>query len=238
MYAPDCGYRVYCSRHVPQWKQIRMSARQPSPGVIDRQSPWKSSLERTRERAIKREAVIRAAARAFRVRGYHRTSLDDLAADLNVTKPTIYRYVDNKEQMLYECFRTGLDGLRKALRQAHKLEAPALERLRTVLRDYTEAITSDFGWCMVRAEDQDLSPAMSRKIKALKSEIDQGIRRLIQEGIEDGSIRPCDPKMTAFALAGALNWISHWHRENDALTPAQIADLFFELFERGLSPRS
>src|SRR5205809_81717 len=78
---------------------------------------------------------------------------------------------------------------------------PARERLNAVLRHYGEAVASEFGWCMVRAEDQDLSPAMSRHIKALKSEIDHGIRRLIREGVQDGSIEPCDPKMTAFALA-------------------------------------
>ena len=95
---------------------------------------------------------------------------------------------------------------------------PARERLNAVLRHYAQAIASEFGWCMVRAEDQDLRPAMSRHVKALKSEIDQGIRRLMREGIQDGSIHPCDPKMTAFALAGALNWIAHWYRENQSLS--------------------
>src|SRR3977135_3160001 len=70
------------------------------------------------------------------------------------------------------------------------------------------------------------SAAMSRHIKALKSEIDHGIRRLIREGVQDGSIQPCDPKMTAFALAGALNWIAHWYREDQSLTGAQIAEAF------------
>jgi len=79
---------------------------------------------------------------------------------------------------------------------------------------------------------------MSRHIKALKSEIDQGIRRLIREGVQDGSIQPCDPKMTAFALAGALNWIAHWYRENQSLTGAEIAERFVTIFEGGLRPRS
>ncbi len=89
---------------------------------------------------------------------------------------------------------------------------------------------------MVRAEEQDLSPAMSGHIKALKSEIDQGIRRLIREGVQDGSIQPCDPKMTAFALAGALNWIAHWYRENKSMTGAEIAAAFVTIFENGLRP--
>ena len=115
---------------------------------------------------------------------------------------------------------------------------PARERLNAVLRNYAKAMASEFGWCMVRVEEQDLSPAMSSHIKAMKSEIDQGIRRLIREGVQDGSIQQCDPKMTAFALAGSLNWIAHWYKENQSMTPAQIADAFITVFDNGLQPRA
>lgn len=200
-------------------------------------SPWRPTRERRRERELKREAVILTAARAFEERGFHNTALDDIAALLNVTKPTIYHYVDNKEKLLFECFRTGLDRLRAAFDAAGQHEASGLERLRTVVRGYAEAIASEFGWCMVSAEEQDLSPAMSRRIKALKSEIDQGLRQILSAGMRDGSIRACDPKMTAFALAGALNWIAHWHRAGESLTPVEIADRFLDVFLEGLRPR-
>ncbi|MGH8276443.1 MAG: TetR family transcriptional regulator, partial [Steroidobacteraceae bacterium] len=201
-------------------------------------SPWGASRERRRDRAVKREAVIRAAARAFNRKGYHNTSLDDIADSLEVTKPTVYYYVTNKEQLLFQCFVAGVEPIRAAFREVQDLRRPARERLNAVLRHYGAAVASEFGWCMVRAEDQDLSPAMSRHIKVLKSEIDHGIRRLIREGVQDGSIQPCDPKMTAFALAGALNWIAHWYRDNQSLTGAQIADAFVAIFEGGLRPRS
>jgi hypothetical protein len=132
----------------------------------------------------------------------------------------------------------GVELIRAAFREVKQLEVPARERLNAVLRHYGAAVASEFGWCMVRAEEQDLSPSMSSHIKALKSEIDQGIRRLIREGIQDGSIHPCDPKMTAFALAGALNWIAHWYRENQSMTGAQIAEAFVTVFENGLRPRA
>jgi AcrR family transcriptional regulator len=200
-------------------------------------SPWRASRERLRDRELKREAVIRAAARAFNRKGYHNTSLDDIAAALEVTKPTVYYYVSNKEQLLFECFVAGIEGIRAAFREARALEAPARERLKAVLRRYGAAVASEFGWCMVRAEDQDLSPDMSAHIKAMKSEIDQGIRRLLREGIQDGSIHPCDPKMTAFALAGSLNWIAHWYRESQSMTGAEIAEAFLAVFDSGLEPR-
>ncbi|HEX5460013.1 MAG TPA: TetR/AcrR family transcriptional regulator [Steroidobacteraceae bacterium] len=200
-------------------------------------SPWRASRERLRDREVKREAVIRAAARAFNRKGYHNTSLDDIAAALEVTKPTVYYYVSNKEQLLFECFVAGIEEIRAAFRDTRSLATPARERLQAVLRHYGAAVASEFGWCMVRAEDQDLSPDMSAHIKAMKSEIDQGIRRLLREGIEDGSIHPCDPKMTAFALAGALNWIAHWYRESQSMTGAEIAEAFIAVFDIGLRPR-
>jgi AcrR family transcriptional regulator len=209
----------------------------PSQATATPDSPWQPGRKRHRDRALKREAVIRAAARAFHARGFHNTSLDDVAATLQVTKPTLYYYVRSKEELLFQCFLAGLEGIEAGLAQALQSPASGRDRLRQVLRRYAVAIASEFGWCMVRAEDQDLAEDLGAQIKARKGHIDQGIRSLIRAGIEDGSLAECDPKMTAFALAGALNWIAHWHREDDALGPEAIADQFVAFFENGLLPR-
>jgi len=199
--------------------------------------PWSGADLRSRERDWKRNAVILAAARAFATRGYHNTSLDDLAAALNITKPTIYNYVDSKEELLFECFKQGVDQILAGFSEAETRGGNARERLMTVARHYAIAVTGDFGWCMVRLEEENLDKTMSAKIKTLKSDVDQGLRKLIRQGVADGSIRSCDPKMTAFTLAGALNWIAHWHRANDALSPEEIATRVLEIFELGLAPR-
>lgn len=212
-------------------------ARKNNPQRASGPALWASVGARVRDRERKRDAVIMTAARAFRERGYHNTSLDDIASELNVTKPTVYHYVENKEQLLFECFRAGLKLIMDGIQEQRESATTGRERLAAVITRYAEAITSDFGWCMVQAENQDLSPAMSRKVKLLKSEIDQGLRSLIRAGVEDGSIRPCDEKMTAFALAGALNWIAHWYRSDDQFAAAEIAQRFIELFELGLQPR-
>src|SRR5579864_4395978 len=224
------------SRRAPSATLAKGKSHSPVNGHVP--SPWRASRERQRDRQVKREAVIRAAAHAFNRKGYHNTSLDDIAAALEVTKPTVYYYVSNKEQLLFECFVAGVEQIRNSLREVRAREMSARARLNAVLRDYAQAMASEFGWCMVRVEDQDLSPAMSTHVKAMKSEIDQGIRRLIREGVQDGSIHPCDPKMAAFALAGSLNWIAHWYRENQSLSAAEIADAFITVFDNGLQPRS
>jgi AcrR family transcriptional regulator len=213
-------------------KRRTRTARDP-----DAVSPWAGRRRQPQDHEVKREAVIRAAARAFNERGFHHTSLDDIAAGLGVTKPTVYYYVANKEQLLFECFLAGLTPIREALRNADLLAGTARDRLNAVIRGYAVAITSEYGWCMVRAHDQDLGPGMRRQINDLKSEIDQGIRRLLRAGIDDGSIAPCDPKLTAFAMAGALNWIAHWYRAGQPMSASEVTDAFVSFFEHGLRPR-
>jgi AcrR family transcriptional regulator len=207
----------------------------PARSSASTDSPWSPSRAKTRQ--LKREAVILAAARAFRERGYHNTSLEDVASALNVTKPTIYYYVANKEEILFECFRAGLDEIKSVFGDLDASQHTAREKLLVLIRHYGAAIAGEFGWCMVRAEDQDLSPAMSARVKTLKSEIDQRIRGLIKEGIKDGSVESCDPKMTAFAIAGALNWISHWYHKDASLNPAQVGEAFAQVFNTTLKPR-
>jgi AcrR family transcriptional regulator len=200
-------------------------------------SPWLARRASPAGRALKRDAVILAAARAFRARGYHKTSLDDLAASLRVTKPTLYLYVPSKEAILFECFKAGLAQIQATLSECEAARGPARERLFAFIRGYAAAIVGDFGWCMLRAEDQHLGAPLGRRIKLLKAGIDRRMRALIDAGIADGSIRACDTRMTAFALAGALNWMGHWYREDATLKPEEIADRFIDVFNRGLRGR-
>ena len=71
-------------------------------------SPWAPASKRETQRQAKRDAVLQAAAQLFNERGFHATSLDDIAARLHVTKPTLYYYVKNKDEILIECVRQGL----------------------------------------------------------------------------------------------------------------------------------
>ena len=81
-------------------------------------SPWRNDRERQQPRSAKRDAVLSAAARLFTHRGFQGTSLDDIAQSLGVTKPTLYHYVANKEEILFECVRRGLGALRACIEEA------------------------------------------------------------------------------------------------------------------------
>jgi len=201
-------------------------------------SPWKKPADRQKEREVKRDAVLRAAARAFNENGFHKTSLDDVAERLNVTKPTIYYYVKSKDQILFECVRIGLEMLEDASTQIEGTNATGLSKLIALWRVYVQIVTEDFGRCLILVGEDPLPACTRKELRALKGRIDKRFRSVIAEGIEDGSIRPCDPKMAAFAAAGALSWIARWYDPRGPLSPQELADQMIDLLVHGVGGTS
>lgn len=201
-------------------------------------SPWKNDVERKQDRALKREAVLAAAAHVFAERGYHRASLDEMARVLNVTKPTLYYYFKNKEAMLFACIEHGLYLLDAAGEDEDANEAGnGMERLVAYLKRYATVSETDFGRCAARISDNELSEQSRKKVRRIKGTIDRKIRELVSDGIADGSIASSEPKVTAFALAGALNSIGHWHADGTSLPGSRIVDEYINLLVKGLAPR-
>lgn len=200
-------------------------------------SPFRTADERRAEREQKREAVLRAAVRMFNAQGFHATSLDDVAASLGVSKPTIYHYLGNKDQVLFECVTRGIEQLREVADEALGGSGTGLDRLRSFLRHYAEIMMEDFGRCVVRTADEVLSPESAVRFRTLKREIDGAMRALITESIADGSIASVDVKLTAFTLAGALNWPARWHRDDGAISSKMVAAQMVDILTQGLAPR-
>ncbi|HEV2578900.1 MAG TPA: TetR/AcrR family transcriptional regulator [Acidobacteriaceae bacterium] len=183
--------------------------------------------------------ILETAARLFLERGYRSTSLRELATLLNITKPALYYYFQNKEQMLVDCYRAGISSIEGLLEEGKLEGGSGLERLQKYLHVYATAIVShDFGRCVAMLDDSELSPPARREVRTLKRRIDASIREFIEDGMADGSIAECNPKLAAFAAAGAINWIGTWYRPEGGMTGEEIASGFAELLTRGLASRN
>lgn len=180
----------------------------------------------------KREAILRMAARMFANEGYAATSLSAIAERLNVTKPTLYYYVKNKEEILNACVAEGLASVDGNLADAHARGANGYEKLGIFFRSHVSFILGDFGALLVAAR-QDLTRKHKRQLKA----VDRAVIGLIDEAVADGSMRPCDPKIACFALFGAFNAIPSWFRDAGEKPLDEIVDMYFDLFTQGVASR-
>ena len=197
---------------------------------------WSSEIQnRDEQYRLKRLALLRTAARAFNESGFHQTSLNDLAKRLNVTKPTLYHYVKNKDEILLACQQMALERMQEVLDQVESSSVNGLEKIKLFMRRYAEVVIEDFGICMIMSGDQPLECESRGVISKQRDILDSAIRELIKQGIADGSIRQCDPRLATFALFGAFNWVAHWYTAGGELSPTEVADQFLEIFEKGLS---
>src|SRR5205807_8008398 len=197
----------------------------------------KAFSSRRRDPETKREAVLQTAAQLFLEKSYGRTSLNDVAERLNITKPALYHYFRNKEEILLECYRLGTSLIGEILNDIAAHCGTGLEKVEAFVYAYANVMTVNFGRCVMRLDEGDLSRDALTEVRAYKRKIDRRLRSFIQEGIDDGSITACDPKIAAFAIAGAVNWICQWYEPEGQLSAEEIASQFARTLTQGLVAR-
>jgi len=190
---------------------------------------------RRRDPETKREAVLQIAAQLFLEKSYARASMNDVAERLHITKPALYHYFQNKEEILLECYRLGSALIEEILNDIAVHGGSGLEKVGAFIYSYANVMTKNFGRCVMRLDEGDLSAVARGEVRAYKRKIDRRLRAFIQEGMADGSISPRDPKLAAFAIAGALNWICIWYEPEGPLSPEEIATQFAQTLTQGLA---
>jgi len=194
--------------------------------------------DRRRNPDGKREAVLRTAVLMFLERSYGRTSMNDVATQLSITKPALYHYFRNKEEILVEIFRWGTDLIDRMLDAIEAQEKPGLDKVADFIAGYIRIIAMDFGRAVIRLDDDELSKAGRKLVRGRKREIDHRLRALIENGIEDGSVAPCDAKIAAFILAGSIHGLASWYEPAGPKDLAAITEQYVQILSAGLAAGS
>src|SRR5262245_18919253 len=181
----------------------------------------------------RRIEILKSAAAAFRRRGYHGASVDEIASALEMTKGNLYYYFKNKEEILFACHEYSLDKLLALMSEVHESKSPEAE-LRRLMLAFVHLILDDLHGTALTLDPEALSPPLLKRIIAKRDQFDHGIRTIIQQGIDQGVFRPGDPKMIEFAMMGAVNWIAKWFDPDGAMTSDQIGDAFADYLVGGL----
>ena len=207
-------------------------------GEVNAREPWKAFQVRQRNVDEKRDAVLQTAAHLFLEQGYRRTSMGELAKRLSITKPALYYYFKNKEQILVDCYGHGISAIESGLDQALVIHGTGFDRVKAYIQAYaTTVVSHEFGRCVAMLDDSVLSAPARKEVRGLKRRIDAAIRQYLEDGIADGSVASCNVKLASFAIAGAINWIGTWYQPAGPLSAAEIGREFACLLTEGLHSR-
>jgi TetR/AcrR family transcriptional regulator, cholesterol catabolism regulator len=188
----------------------------------------------------RRNELTRQAARLFAEKGYHGTSIGDLAEAMGVQKGSLYAHIDAKADLLWDvaaegaaAFHDALDAVSDAASPADKIRLALRAHLRVVAEQLDVATVFIREWRYLEGERRDEFLAERRRYE-------ERFRALFREGRELGELRTDLDDGTATLLAlSAANWAYTW------ITPAtdtdELADRFYDVLLDGMrgyaSPR-
>lgn len=182
----------------------------------------------------KRLEILQSAAEAFRRNGFVATTMEDISERLLMTKGSLYYYFKNKEEILYFCQDYSLTLLLRHLAAVQKSKASPDEKLRRLIVGQVSVILDVLKASAMHADFQMLSPPLLKKVIAKRDRYERGVRAIIADGIAAGIFVPCDPKLVALAILGAINWTVKWFSPSGPLSAEAIGEIFADYFLRGL----
>ncbi len=183
--------------------------------------------------AAKRRAVIRSAAGAFRRRGYHNTSMVQIAKSLGLSKAALYYYVKSKEEILFECHVMMYDAMDTAVLSVRCKGDNGLEKLKRLYGAFAALMTRD-GLALL-ADIDSLKGDFQLAVLARRGKIERAVNRIVERGMKDGSIKKADPRITVFFFMGALNWLNVWYEPDGRMSGEKITEMFVEQMSEGIA---
>lgn len=183
------------------------------------------------------ESILQAALSLFHHRGYHATSVQDLADAVGLQKASLYHYFRSKEDLLFPLMQRALSGHLADIREIARAPGAPGEKLEMAIAAHVGRIT-DSGILMqvYMSESRHLRPKERAKITAMADEYRLTLKEIVRQGLEEGQFGGADAAMATFAILGACNWLPQWYRPDGEKSPEEVAREFIGLFTRGLAP--
>jgi AcrR family transcriptional regulator len=173
---------------------------------------------------MKRERIVDAATDIFYERGFTRTTLDDVAEQLGVTKPVIYASFGSKAELLAEICVRGVMEAMDEIAAAEARNLPPAETLRLWVPRYVAAILRAQKRIAINIrEEKNLEPADAERLAELRRQFVARIETLLRAGRDAGDLRIADPRIAAFALVGAASWATFWYNPGGTLSREVVA---------------
>src|SRR5215471_10322847 len=181
-----------------------------------------------RERRMYRrqQDILKVAAGMFAERGYERTTLEMIADELGLSKPSLYYYMKSKEDVLAHIFREIFQGILDRIQVDVSPDTPAIERLKYLIIVYvTHACAYPEGRILFLYESQLLS-VCNPEMLDLRDRYQRQVEEAISEGIRQGVFHVSHARLATLALVGALHAIPLWYVPDGPLSPEEIGEYY------------
>jgi TetR/AcrR family transcriptional regulator, cholesterol catabolism regulator len=190
--------------------------------------------------ADRAEEVYAAALKLFHEKGYHATSMQDIAAAVGLYKGSLYHYIDGKEDLLARVFERAMAAL---LADVERIAADTAARpsaqLRAIITAHVLAVANNLDALTVYLHEwRALAGDSLSNVRAQRDRYTALVSAVVTRGVMDGELHAPDVRIATLGLIGMCNWLCQWYRPGGRLSPSEIAGHFADLVLQGLATSS
>jgi AcrR family transcriptional regulator len=194
---------------------------------------------RTRKRVRKVDDILRATAEVLAERGYHNTSLDEIAERLDLAKASLYHYFDSKDELVSACLATCADRVSEQLTALADGEGTPTERLARMVERQIQLITLEYPeMARLFLHPLDWPPSIAAAVDERRQEHDLIFRRVIDDGVRAGEFDAGTATVARLLLHGGLNNVPQWLKSSEKNSSSVVVDAAMRLFVSDPSGRT
>jgi AcrR family transcriptional regulator len=207
-----------------EWSAARLTGR------IRRGNPRLEGVDR-------RESILRASAEVFRRRGYNRSTIEEIAAELFLTKAGVYHYFSSKQEILEHLCDHAMGAAEKAVETAQAAGGGPAEQLPRMLGGYALALIEEPAFTILMRHLDEVGEASLGSLQRRRKGIEGRFRKVVEEGAREGVFAVTDARIAVFGMIGAINWIYAWYEPEGRLPASEVRDALVWLAMNGVLAR-
>lgn len=183
----------------------------------------------------KYEEITKAAVKLFEKKGYHATSVQDIADEVGLQKGSLYHYISSKEDLLMQLAHRSISDFNNQMEQILNSPLSNRERLHRAIENHLHYVTKNVQLTTVLLREAfSLGADQHQVIQDLTDKYLNLWTQVIEQGIAAGEFRPVNARITALSILGSANWVYRWYHEGGQLSAADISELYAHLFLEGI----
>jgi AcrR family transcriptional regulator len=190
-------------------------------------------------RAEKEDQLLEAATHLFKEKGYHSTSMQELADAVGMQKGSLYYYIESKEELLRRLMERATSFMATQIDEIYASDLPPAQKLHWALKNHAVVMMDHLDLVAVYLyEYRNLPPERLAEALTVRKHYEQVLMQIVEDGIASGEFRSVNVKMAVFGMLGMLNWTHQWFSPDGPFSSNEVAATLADLALHGLTLRS
>lgn len=184
---------------------------------------------REKKAARRKEEILRSASLVIARKGYQNATMEDIAAELLMTKGSLYYYFKSKEELLYKCHELILSNAMERLEQLFQEKLSSKEKMQKAIKIHLDIVIQEKEvFNLIGKSEQIFSDENITKVLQKRDEYTDIFDKIINEGVVAGEFIIHQQKMARMMILGAANWVQVWYSPEGEYKKEEIEEIYAE----------